>query len=164
LTIQDDVTHRSADIHWPDGLDPTEADLFAHNEIVINDEPERIWRHLIAATAWPNWYSNAARVVVNGPSELLANGVSFEWITFGLEISSTVAEFVPTTRLGWYGRSEGLRAYHTWLLVPRAHDTYVVMEEIGLGNGAKRLAQTNPGHMHRGHDLWNTSLKFVCET
>jgi hypothetical protein len=38
------------------------------------------------------------------------------------------------------------------------------MEEIGLGNAAKQLAQVNPGHMHRGHDLWNISLKFLCET
>ena len=22
---------------------------------------------------------------------------------------------------------------------------------------------TNPGHLHRGHDLWNISLKFACE-
>ena len=27
-----------------------------------------------------------------------------------------------------------------------------------------RLANTNPGHMHRGHDLWNISLKFLCES
>jgi hypothetical protein len=164
VTIQDDITHRSADIHWPDGLDATAADLFAHNEIVIDAAPEQIWRHLIAAPAWPDWYSNAASVVVNDPSELLAAGVSFEWTTFGLEISSTVAEFVPTARLGWYGRGEGLQTYHTWLLVPREDSTYLVMEEIGLGDGAKQLAQTNPGHMHRGHDLWNISLKFLCET
>lgn len=63
MTIQDDVTHRSADVHWPDGLNPTKADLFAHNSIVINAEPEQIWHHLIAATAWPDWYSNAADVV-----------------------------------------------------------------------------------------------------
>ena len=102
--------------------------------------------------------------MVNNPSELLADSVSFEWTTFGLRISSTVAEFAPTARLGWYGRGEGLQAYHTWLLIPREHDTYVVMEEIGLGDGAKQLAQANPGHMHRGHDLWNVSLKFLCET
>ena len=164
MTIQDDITHRSADIHWPDGLTPTDADLFAHNEIVIQAPPEQIWQHLIAATAWPRWYSNSADVVVNDPAELLAAGVSFDWTTFGLQISSTVTEFVPQVRLGWYGNGEGLRAYHTWLLVPREQSTYVVMEEIGLGDGARRLARTNPGHMHRGHDLWNISLKFLCET
>ena len=164
MTIQDDLTHRSADIHWPDGLTPTDADLFAHNEIVISAPPRQIWQRLIAATAWPQWYSNSANVIVHGPSELLAAGVSFDWSTFGLQISSTVAEFVPPVRLGWYGNGEGLRAYHTWLLVPREGGTYVAMEEIGLGDAAKELARTNPGHMHRGHDLWNISLKFLCES
>ena len=164
MTIQDDIAHRSADIHWPDGFTPAEADLFAHNEVVIRAEPEQIWQRLIAPTAWPRWYSNAASVVVDDPSELLGEGVTFDWTTFGLAISSSVAEFVPSARLGWYGRGEGLLAYHTWLLVSREHDTNVVMEEIGLGDGARRLANTNPGHMHRGHDLWNISLKFRCET
>lgn len=103
-------------------------------------------------------------MVVSAPSELLAEGVTFDWATFGLQISGTVAEFVPQLRLGWYENGKGPGAYHTWLLVPRDHGTYVVSEEIGLGDGAKRLAQTNPGHVHRGHDLWNISLKFLCET
>jgi hypothetical protein len=164
LTIQDDITHRSADIHWPNGLRATSANLFAHNEIVTEAPAHQIWQHLIAATAWPSWYSNAANVVVNDSTELLAEGVSFEWATFGLAISSTVGEFVPDARLGWYGRGEGLEAYHTWLLIPREHGSYIVMEEIGLGDTGKQLAQVNSGHMHRGHDLWNISLKFPCET
>jgi hypothetical protein len=82
MTIQDDVTRRSADIHWPDGLAPTDADLFAHNEIVIQAASHQIWQHLIAATAWPRWYSNSAEVIVNDPSELLGAGVSFDWTTF----------------------------------------------------------------------------------
>jgi hypothetical protein len=77
---------------------------------------------------------------------------------------ATVAEFAPYARLSWYGTGDQLRAYHTWRLIPRCSDsTYVVMEEIGMGGGAQHLARTNPGHMHRGHDLWNISLKFACE-
>jgi hypothetical protein len=37
------------------------------------------------------------------------------------------------------------------------------MEEKGTGHAARHLARTNPGHLHRGHDLWNISLKFACE-
>jgi hypothetical protein len=33
---RDDLIDRSACIHWPDGLDPDNADLFAHNAIVID--------------------------------------------------------------------------------------------------------------------------------
>jgi hypothetical protein len=38
------------------------------------------------------------------------------------------------------------------------------MEETGTVANPRRLANTNPGHMHRGHDLWNFSLKFLCES
>jgi hypothetical protein len=163
-TAHDDLSERSAYIHWPEGFDPDNADLFAHNAIVIDAPAERIWAKLIDAAAWPAWYSNARDVVVSGPSDQLGEDVRFSWVTFGLEIASTVAEFVPRARIGWYGTGDQLSAYHTWLLTPRnGNSTYVVMEEIGMGPGARRLAHTNPGHMHRGHDLWNISLKFVCE-
>jgi hypothetical protein len=164
-TIQDDLAERSADIRWPDGFDPAHADLFAHNAIVIDAPATSVWAKLIAAVAWPTWYSNAADVVVNDPSGQLKTDVTFDWTTFGLKIASKVAEFVPCARISWYGNGDQLRAYHTWLLIPRVGDTtYVVMEEIGMGEGAQHLALTNPGHMHRGHDLWNISLKFACES
>jgi hypothetical protein len=38
------------------------------------------------------------------------------------------------------------------------------MEETGSGFNPKKLAGSNPGHMHRGHELWNISLKFLCES
>jgi hypothetical protein len=164
-TISDDLIKRSADIRWPVGFDPVQADLFAHNAVVINAPTKSIWATLIAAAAWPEWYSNASDVVIDDPSGQLGQDVTFSWTTFGLKIASKVAECAPYERLGWYGNGDQLRAYHTWLLVPRlGGSTYVVMEEIGMGDGAQHLAHTNPGHMHRGHDLWNISLKFACET
>jgi hypothetical protein len=47
---------------------------------------------------------------------------------------------------------------------PDENSTYVVMEETGSGLNPKKLAASNPGHVHRGHDLWNISLKFLCES
>jgi Polyketide cyclase / dehydrase and lipid transport len=161
--VEDDLAQRSLDIHWPDWLSPSAADLFAHNEITISAPPACVWDRLITATRWPQWYSNAANVVVDSPSGVLSEGATFEWTTFGLAISSTVAEFAPYMRLAWHGNGDGLRAYHAWLLVPLYGGTHVVMEEIGLGDTAKKLVATNPGHMHRGHELWNVSLKFLCE-
>ncbi len=38
------------------------------------------------------------------------------------------------------------------------------MEETGTGANPEKFAESNPGHMHRGHDLWNMSLKFLCES
>jgi uncharacterized protein YndB with AHSA1/START domain len=163
--ITADIQRRSAHIHWPEGIVPEHADLFAHNDIVIAAPPAKIWEHLVHATAWPDWYSNARNVTVNTPSRLLADGVTFDWITFGAPIHSTVHEFEPATRIGWYGETDQWQAYHTWLLEPRDEGiTYVVMEETGTGLNPKKLAGSNPGHMHRGHELWNISLKFLCES
>ncbi len=121
------------------------------------------WQHERFSIA--TWYSNASNVDVNDPSGTFGEGATFDWTTFGLKIASTIAECVPHTRTGWYGTGAQLRAYHTWLLIPRnGNSTYVVMEETGLGPAARHLARTNPGHMHRGHELWNISLKFACES
>jgi uncharacterized protein YndB with AHSA1/START domain len=165
MSIIEDIQRRSAHIHWPQGIVPEQSDLFAHNDIVIAAPAETIWEHLVHATAWPDWYSNARNVTVNAPSRLLGAGVTFDWITFGAHIHSTVHEFEPTARIGWYGETDQWQAYHTWLLEARDDGTtYVVMEETGSGPNPKKLAASNPGHMHRGHDLWNISLKFLCES
>jgi hypothetical protein len=139
MSIIEDIQRRSAHVHWPQGIVPEQADLFAHNDIVIAAPP--------------------------ASSGLLGAGVTFDWITFGAHIHSTVHEFEPTARIGWYGETDQWLAYHTWLLEPRDEGTtYVVMEETGSGLNPKKLARSNPGHMHRGHDLWNISLKFLCES
>jgi hypothetical protein len=60
MSIIEDIQQRSAHIRWPEHIVPEEADLFAHNDIVIAAPMETIWRHLVHATSWPNWYSNPA--------------------------------------------------------------------------------------------------------
>jgi hypothetical protein len=147
MTITLDLAQRSAEIHWPDGYSPVDADLFAHNRITVDRSVEEVWAVLVAARDWPTWYSNATDVAIQDGADQLSSGSVFDWTTFGLEVSSTVAEFVHAQRIGWYGTSEGLRAYHTWLLVPEGAGTYVVMEEVGFGPAAEQLAASNPGHM-----------------
>src|SRR6202042_788469 len=106
MSIIEDIQRRSAHIHWPPGIVPEQADLFAHNDIVIAAPAETIWKHLIHAAAWPDWYSNANDVPVNAPNGLLGPGVTFDWITFGAHIHSTLNEFEPPTRIGWYGQTD----------------------------------------------------------
>jgi hypothetical protein len=36
MSMKDDLSHRSPDIHWPVGFEPEKADLFAHNGLLIN--------------------------------------------------------------------------------------------------------------------------------
>ena len=36
MTMKNDLTHREKDIHWPQGFDPSKADLFSHNSLLIH--------------------------------------------------------------------------------------------------------------------------------
>ena len=164
MTMKDDLANRSRDIHWPAGFDPAKADLFAHNELVIHAPCERVWQHIIDATKWPEWYPNAKAVqIMNGT--VLGQGSVFRWTTFGLPIESKVNEFVPYRRMGWYGYAPGTDPsfYHTWFLTPTSDGCSVVTDEVGIGKDAAHLRETDESLMHRGHDLWLATLKWMSE-
>ena len=39
----------------------------------------------------------------------------------------------------------------------------VVTDEVGMGKDAAHLRETDESLMHRGHDLWLATLKWVAE-
>ena len=164
MTMQTDLANRSADIHWPKGFDPATADLFSHNQLVIDASCERVWGHIIDATKWPEWYPNSKDVRIDGGGRLTKSS-TFRWSTFGLGLESRINEFVPHTRIGWFGYAPGTAPsfYHTWYLVPQGASCLVVTDEAGIGADAAHLRQTDEELMHRGHDLWLATLKWVAE-
>ena len=160
-----DWNKRSAEIHWPAGYTPNDADLFAHNELLIKSSCTTVWRHIIEAPRWPDWYPNSHEVrIVRGRTKALEQNTRFEWDTFGLHIDSTVHECVPATRVGWFGEGKDIDAYHTWLLASTPEGCQVVTEEVAIGAGAIALRKSDPDAMHKGHDLWLRSLKQVSES
>jgi hypothetical protein len=164
MTMKQDLANREKDVHWPQGFDPSQADLFSHNELLINASCERIWSHIIDANGWPEWYPNAKEVQIIGDN-VLKDRTVFRWTTFGLPIESKVNEFTPYTRIGWYGYAPGTAPsfYHTWYLKTRDNACLVVTDDVGKGEDAVHLRETDEGLMHRGHDLWLVTLKWVSE-
>ena len=65
-------------IHWPQGLEPRNVDVFVHNEGWIDASPGIVWANLIDVAQWPSWYSNSADVHIEGDRQKLAKGVTFE--------------------------------------------------------------------------------------
>jgi uncharacterized protein YndB with AHSA1/START domain len=165
LTMKNDLAHRSRDIHWPDGFDPSNADLFSHNELRIDASCEKVWDNIIDATKWPQWYPNSKDVRIIGNSPVLTSDAVFRWTTFGLPLESRIHEFVPYSRIGWYGYAPGAAPtfYHTWYLTPDGGSCRVVMDEVGKGPDAAHLRETDESLMHRGHDLWLATLKWMSE-
>jgi hypothetical protein len=164
VSMKSDLANRDRDIHWPQGFDPSQADLFSHNELLINASCAGIWSHIIDADKWPEWYPNAKEIKITSDT-MLKDGTIFRWTTFGLPIESKVNEFVPYTRIGWYGYTPGAAPsfYHTWYLKPRGNACMVVTDEVGKGKDAAHLRESDEGLMHRGHDLWLATLKWVSE-
>jgi hypothetical protein len=166
MTMKADLANRSPEIHWPPGFDPLKADLFSHNELFINATCERVRQHLIEAPKWPQWYPNSKDVrIVSDASAVLKDGTAFRWTTFGLPLESRIHEFAPFSRLGWYGYAPGTKPtfYHTWFLARRGNGCLVVTDEVGNGPDAANLRRTDEGLMHRGHDLWLATLRWVAE-
>ena len=162
--VTEDLKHANPGIHWPSGFSPKTADLYAHNEIVIDAPVGVVFRHIQEAEKWPDWYSNSQHVVVHSDDKLLKKDTEWDWDTFGVHIKSRVNEFEVNSRIGWFGNGTGMRAYHTWYLIPLGNNkTHVVMEECVYGSGAKDLRQKDPAVMHRGHELWDTTLKALSE-
>ena len=164
LTFNGDGARRSKNIHWPDSFHPEQADLFAHNEIVVHASCEKVFANLVDAQVWPSWYPNSHNVrLLNSPDGKLHGKTRFSWDTFGVSIESRVHEFVPNSRLGWFGDGTGMNAYHTFLLLKTNEGCHIVTEEVVMGPGAVEFREKQPSAMHEGHDLWLRTLKQRSE-
>jgi hypothetical protein len=164
LTSNGDGAQRSKEIHWPDGFHPEQADLFAHNEIVVHASCEKVFANIVDAQAWPSWYPNSHNVTLLSSADgKLHEGTRFSWDTFGVHIDSHVHEFVPNSRIGWFGDGIGMNAYHTFLLLKTEEGCHIVTEEVVKGPGAIEFREKQPGVMHEGHDLWLSTLKQHSE-
>ncbi|PLZ03114.1 hypothetical protein CY652_07345 [Burkholderia sp. WAC0059] len=162
--VDQDLARRSAQIHWPGSPNPADANVFSYNEITIDTPCSTVWGHLVDATRWPSWYSNSHDVKIVGGASRLGPHTRFTWRTFGVPIDSTVTEYVPDSRLGWFGYGPHVSAYHTWLLLPEGQACHVVTEEATKGPAAVFARRTDPAGLHDGHELWVRRLKARSET
>ena len=101
MSMKDDLAHRSTDIHWPAGFEPENADLFAHNDLIINASCERIWKHVIEASRWPIWYPNSKDVEIPGRGSRAPgrNGVPLDHIRLSHRKQSARVCIEPTPRM-----------------------------------------------------------------
>ena len=88
---------------------------------------------------------------------------TFEFDTFGMHFDAQVSEYVPKSRLGWFGKGPDVEAYQTWLLAPLASGCQVITEEVAKGPVAIGIRKSDSDAMHKGHELWLTSLKQLSE-
>jgi hypothetical protein len=148
---------------WPPGFEPDKSSVHARNEIVIAAPPERIWRWMIRAVRWPEWYSNSSNVeLIGGDSPDLSLGRKFRWKTFGASITSSVIVFDPPREIIWDAHGI-LTAVHGWTIEPAGAVCRVVTEETQNGIVPKLASWYLRPMLERGHQSWVESLKRVAE-
>ena len=167
--LADDRADRDRAIHWPRAFDPSVAPVFSHNELLIHADCHRVWTQLTDVTRWPDWFVLTKDVSIDGGSKTVQQGTVIRLKIFGSPIISSIAEFVPDSRLSWIPQGIDDPAppryahYHAWHLLPESAACRVITEETGVGPEDAKSPESGSRVMHRAHDLWLASLKWVSE-
>lgn len=106
-------------------IDP-KAPVQARDTILIHAPIEKAWAIQTDLEHWPSWQSDIQNVQLDGRLEA---GTVFRWKAQGLTITSTLGVVEPPNRIGWTGRSIGMKAVHLWHFEPAPEGTQVTTEE-----------------------------------
>lgn len=95
---------------------PTDVDraapVIAHHEIDIRAPLDTVWNLHVGVNAWPTWQTEITAAHLDGALE---PGASFEWLSYGFTVTSTVYELAGRSRVLWGGTSGGITGLHEWL-------------------------------------------------
>jgi uncharacterized protein YndB with AHSA1/START domain len=140
-------------------IDPN-ALVITRDEIAIAAAPERVWELFTDVNAWPEWQSEISSGSLDGP---LALGSTIIWSTAGLEIASTVGEFIPGERIVWSGLARGIMGIHVWTFAPADGGTLVHTEESWDGASVRPQIGVMQPALDRSIRFWLESLKAAAE-
>jgi hypothetical protein len=183
-TVSRDWRERSPEVNWPTPMFNGAAEIFAHNQIVINASCDTVWDHLIHAELWPHWCPYSGKVTIWDRSQVLQKNSKFIWVSADLpqevpifvgypadRVDGLVVEFVPPNRLGWrsFGRQQTIHgslvdSYHNWFIKPMGpRKCLVTFEEVATGMAARWARCAYPELVHLTHEHWLEALKRVSE-
>jgi uncharacterized protein YndB with AHSA1/START domain len=153
---------------WPPEYDPKISSIYALNDIDVKAPPEVVWKLLIDAKNWSNYFPPENQVeILNGETEL-ALGTKYRRVTIGFLMFPVVTEFVPDRRLAWSttvdGDETGSTAYHGWVITPTESGCHVLSEETQQGPWfLQKLGHEHPGGLYSYHQDWVEGLKRAAE-
>lgn len=165
--MQSDRANRDMAIRWPAAYDPAVAPVFSHNELLIHADCHRAFTRLADATDWPKWLV-IVKDVMNETPDKTGLGALYRLRIFDSAIQSRIVEFEADQRISWipFGADETETRhghYHAWRFVPQAADCLVITEETGIGPGDRKDPAAGSHLMHKAHELWLNSLRYISE-
>ncbi|MFJ9760546.1 SRPBCC domain-containing protein [Streptomyces sp. NPDC101149] len=153
---------------WPDQYDPKLSALYALNDIDVKAPPEVVWKLLVDAENWSNYFPPEDQVKILTSESELVLGTRFSRVTVDFSMTLNVTEYEPITRLAWAttvdGDETGSSAYHGWVITPTDDGCHVLTEETQQGPFfIEELGRKHPGALYRYHQDWVERLARAAE-
>lgn len=153
---------------WPERYHPSVSSIYALNDIDVKAPPEVVWKLLVDAEHWSDYFPPEEQVrILSGELELQP-GTRYHRVTVGYPMSLTVTECVPNRRLAWAttvdGDDTGSSAYHGWVITPTENGCHVLTEETQQGEFfLDVIGHKYPGALYRYHQDWVERLARAAE-
>ena len=90
-------------IEWPEDMAPSRCPIHFTNELEVAVSPETIWSLLVDPKSWPSFYPGVDHVQPLDGDESFRLGTRFETNLAGQDVSASVPELKPRTRIAWSG-------------------------------------------------------------
>jgi len=153
---------------WPPEYDPKISPIYALNDIDVKAPPEVVWKLLVDAKNWFDYFPPENQVEIPTGEPELALGTRYSRVTIGYLMFPVVTEFVPNRRLSWSttveGDETGSTAYHGWVITPTESGCHVLSEETQQGPWfLQKLGHEHPGGLYKYHQDWVEGLKTAAE-
>ena len=98
-TVGRDWVERSPEMNWPTPMFNKSAEIFAHNQIVINASCETVWNRLIHAEQWPHWCPYCGKVTIWGGAQVLEKNTKFTWLSADIPQLLPIGDQTPPGQL-----------------------------------------------------------------
>ena len=114
---------------------PTDVDrsapVLANHEVEIRAPLDTVWQLHIDVNDWPRWQEAITAAHIDGPFE---PGNSFDWSSYGFDVTSQIHEVSDRSRTLWGGTAEGITGIHEWLFAETDGGVRVTTTESFAGD------------------------------
>jgi Polyketide cyclase / dehydrase and lipid transport len=149
---------------WPADMAPSRRPIHFTNELEVVVPPEAIRSLLLDPEAWPSFYPWVSHVQPSMGMTHCAR-TRFETNLAGRDVSASVQEFQPMTRIAWGGYprvSEESKVYRAWIITPVANGCHLRTEETMRGPHWIELRNSPPDAFWLAHEKLLKDLAKVA--
>jgi uncharacterized protein YndB with AHSA1/START domain len=143
---------------------PTDVDksapVLAHHEVQIRAPLETVWQLHIDVNNWTSWQGAITEAHIDGPFE---PGNSFDWSSYGFDVTSQIYEMSDRRRTLWGGTAQGITGVHEWLFTDTDGGVRVTTNESFAGDPVSADVAGMQGQLDASLVAWLDYLRSAAE-